>query len=551
MSGRAGVATSTQDDELQPASDYACWARPHVARLLGAIRLDVVFHRGAGDYLYYRDGRGKEIEVLDLVGGFGASLFGHNHPDLVRALRGALSEGRPFNAQGSIRSVAGALARKLSEMVGRHTGRRYVTTTANSGAEAVEAALKHAELEHWQRVAAIARQNREMAIRLRAEAKQHPLAGELNRIVASTEALLEERPIALAVAGAFHGKTLGALKLTANPLFREPWKRDRAEHFIPLDDEGVAARVIAAAQVPYQELIAEPDGRVHVRERSASRICGVFVEPIQGEGGIREVRPSYAACLRRLADEHGFPLVFDESQTGMGRTGRFLASEALGVAGDYYILAKALGGGLTKTAAVMIDRRRYVDEFGYVHTSTFADDDLSSSVGLAALGLLDADGGALLETCREKGAFLLERLGGLQRRYPEVLEEVRGRGLMIGLEFRSAPAGSPSRFIQALYEQRLLVLMLAGHYLHDHRIRVLPALSAPFALRLEPSAYVSREELQRFVDATESVLGLLRAGNVTKLARFAFESEDVPAEAAAAAEAAEAQGAFPQRGAVG
>src|SRR5262249_42225610 len=141
--------------------------KPRLMEMLSAIRLDVVYHRGEGDYLYYHDTNSQEIAVLDLLGGFGASLFGHNHPDLVAAARSVLDEKRPFNAQASARARAGLLAQRLSDMVGRVTGRSYVATFANSGAEAVEAALKHAEFEAWDRKQAAIVRSRESIARIR------------------------------------------------------------------------------------------------------------------------------------------------------------------------------------------------------------------------------------------------------------------------------------------------------------------------------------------------------------------------------------------------
>ncbi|HEY6560131.1 MAG TPA: aminotransferase class III-fold pyridoxal phosphate-dependent enzyme [Polyangiaceae bacterium] len=135
-----------RDGGLDEREAFGRYARPRVAELLAAIGLDVVYHRGAGDYLYYRDEQGRDVRVLDMLGGYGASLFGHNHPELVARLREALDCERPFNAQASVRGHAGVLARRLSKLVSASTGRAYVTTFASTEAEAVEAALRP-----WQR----------------------------------------------------------------------------------------------------------------------------------------------------------------------------------------------------------------------------------------------------------------------------------------------------------------------------------------------------------------------------------------------------------------
>jgi predicted amino acid dehydrogenase len=244
-------------------------------------------------------------------------------------------------------------------------------------------------------------------------------------------------------------------------------------------------------------------------------VCAL-AEPIQGEGGIRELSPLYLAALRAAADEHGFPLVLDEIQCGLGRTGRFLASEGARVRGDYVTLSKALGGGLVKLAALLVERERYVRDFGWLHTSTFADDDHSAAVGLAVLDAIDADDGALLRACHDKGAHLAARLRELAARFPDELVAVRGRGLMLGIELGELPrSGSP--LLRLLGAQRLLAFLASGWFLREARIRVAPTLSAHATIRLEPSAGVPVEELDRFVDALGRLLAILRQGRVDAL----------------------------------
>ncbi|MBI4508300.1 MAG: aminotransferase class III-fold pyridoxal phosphate-dependent enzyme, partial [Deltaproteobacteria bacterium] len=138
------MSESMDEDRLREA--FGRYFKPRLLSQLHAIGIDKIYHRGAGDSLFLRDEEGRETCVLDLLGGFGANLFGHNHPELVDRLRELLDAGRPFNAQASMRASAAELAERLSERIGRSTGREYVVTFANSGAEAVEAAVKHAEL---------------------------------------------------------------------------------------------------------------------------------------------------------------------------------------------------------------------------------------------------------------------------------------------------------------------------------------------------------------------------------------------------------------------
>ena len=163
---------------MEPATtdDFYQLIKPQLCQLLDLLRIGVVFERAAGDYLYYeRDG--EEVAVLDFVGGYGSLLFGHHHPTLVAEAQRLLAIGRPVHSQGSRHELAGRLARELA----RRAGGDYRVVFANSGAEAVEAAMKHAMLETGSRTF-------------------------------------------LALDKGFHGKTLGAVQLTASPEYREPFE---------------------------------------------------------------------------------------------------------------------------------------------------------------------------------------------------------------------------------------------------------------------------------------------------------------------------------------
>src|SRR5829696_3929017 len=129
------------------AKDFGRYARPELARLLRALNLDVTYRSGQGDYLTAQSPIGADLtdtgtQVLDLVGGAGASMFGHNHPALVKVARQCLDEQVPFNAQASVRTGAAQLGERLSEIVGASTGKSYVVTLGSTGADAVEAAMK-------------------------------------------------------------------------------------------------------------------------------------------------------------------------------------------------------------------------------------------------------------------------------------------------------------------------------------------------------------------------------------------------------------------------
>ncbi|MBU8897142.1 aminotransferase class III-fold pyridoxal phosphate-dependent enzyme [Corallococcus sp. M34] len=526
--------------------------KPYLHRLLAAAGLDLAFHRAEGDFLYALDESGREVGILDLLGGYGTSLLGHNHPELLDAAHQLLREQRPFSAQASLRPRAARLAATLSERVGRVTGRTYVATFASTGTEVVEAALKHASLELLQRKASIVERLREQfrRLRLRLRAGDARLGEE---VFTQASRKLGERPLAtlddleaallqraaqalsaaprvLAVEGGFHGKTLGALSLTHNPEFRVPWSPSDISPvvFLPPGDTQRPAQEAERARVEYLELEVTCEGEVRVLEAQLVNVCACFVEAVQGEGGIRVMTSEFLTALRAMADAGGFPLVLDEIQCGLGRTGTFLGSEPSGVAGDYYLFSKALGGGLAKISALLVEESRYIPEFGYLHSSTFADDDYASTLALKTLDVLARDDGALLRRCRETGQGFLESLRALQARFPQQLRDVRGVGLMIGLEL-APPRESPSALLRVLSEQGLLGYVISGYLLRQHGIRVAPTLAAHGTIRLEPSAYIAPASLERFLRALEQVLVLLRDGDVGRLTGHLLDAGAEPA----------------------
>ncbi len=521
-------------------SEFARFVRPGLVRLLDGFRLGVHYHRGEGDALYWHGPKG-ETAVLDLVGGFGTGLFGHNHPELVAAFRKCLDEQLPIQAQGSVRGPAGELAARLSHIAGQDDGRSFVTTFASTGTEVVEAALKHARLEYDHRRTAEMRRLRIFAnwarfdltrgrLKLQEAFRQQALAVGVERAI-PTESLtsvlveracdaLQTQPLSLALQGAFHGKTLGSLQITHADRHRHPWVGS-ATSFLHATDPEELERQLEAHTFTIHIPAWDADSGLRVESQKHSRLSAVVIEPLQGEGGIRLPNPENLRVLRKAADTHGFPLVMDEIQCGMGRTGTFFACSQTGVQGDYYLLAKALGGGLAKLGALLVDRRRYVEDFGVLHTSTFADDDLSCSLALTALDIVERDGGALMKDCRDKGQWLRGELLALQKLYPNWIADVRGQGLMLGIDFGTGHRPT-SPMLAMLLDEDLLASFLAGHLLHEENIRVLPALSSGKVMRIEPSAFVTRSELARFVLAFERVLQKLENEDFVALGRFAF-----------------------------
>lgn len=431
--------------------------KPRLGELLRTLALDLDYERGAGSHLYYRDQAGREVEVLDLVGGYGSLLLGHAHPALVAEAQRLLVAGRPMHSQGSARRLAADLAADLS----RRAGGDYCVVFGNSGAEAVEAAMKHARLETGGRAF-------------------------------------------IALERGFHGKTLGALQLTANPAYREPF---------------------TLAGVPVVRVRANDLAALEAAFAQTDDLAGFIFEPVLGEGGVHPLTAEFVRRAAALCAQHDLPLIADECQTGLGRTGAFLASSLLGVQPDYVILSKALGGGLAKISALLVRRARYDDRFDLQHTSTYAEDDHACALARRTLDLVDD---ALLATVRERGAQLRAGLEQVAARHPDVIADVRGAGLMLAVEFRRQ-SGSGSFLLRFLSAQEDLGYILTGHLLHAHRIRVAPTLSEPFALRLEPPALITAAEIERVVAAFDDVCRRIETADTLELVRHLLDRPDTAA----------------------
>lgn len=534
---------------------YTTYCRPGTGKKLTAANLDKQYHRGAGEFLYYRDVAGREVEIADFVGGYGAALFGHSPSPLVHVATTTLQSGAPFVAQGSCRAAAARLCARLDRAVGTSTGRQYVTTLANSGAEAVEVAIKHAELYRQQRLARFVERQRAHLLRLLSADHDDPACidalgtalgideaspSQVRTVLESELAAVLQLPaVLLALRGAFHGKTCGAVQLTHNPELREPFSQlgPQVCFLDPGDDP--AEQVASLSQ--QVRLLVERNGQLTVESTAVSPVTALFLEPIQGEAGVVPITGTFAEACRSVATELDFPLVIDEIQTGMGRTGTFLASERLGVRADCYLLGKSLGGGLAKIAACMVDRQHYIDEFSMLHTSTFAEDEFSSNIALAALDLLDSD--AVAATCAEKGARIESRLREVQQQFPSIIADLRGRGLMLGIEFHP-PTKSPSDLMRGLAHQELLGYAFAAYLLNRHDVRVLPSLSASLTLRIQPGYLVGDSAIERLVDGIAALADIIARGDFYALTshlvgvRFQPGQREAPRHRAPVAECA-------------
>ena len=245
----------------------------------------------------------------------------------------------------------------------------------------------------------------------------------------------------LTMTGSFHGRTMATVTATGQEKFHKGFEPLVAGfRYVPFDDPGALEKAVG------------PD------------TCAVLVEPIQGEGGVVIPSDDYLPFVRKLCNERELLLIFDEIQVGMGRTGTLFAYEQAGAAPDVMTLAKGLAGGVPVGA--LVARQEVAAAFvPGSHASTFGGNPLAAAAGLAALGMLLEDG--VLENCRRVSPCLREGLERIARRHADRVREVRGRGLMFGMEL-SEPGGP---LVSACLERGLLVNCTA-----ERVLRFLPPL---------------------------------------------------------------------------
>ncbi|MBT3155385.1 aminotransferase class III-fold pyridoxal phosphate-dependent enzyme [Streptomyces sp. CHD11] len=501
--------------------------------MLGTFGLDVEYVRAEKNSLYYLDDAGAEVPVLDLVGGWGSLMLGHNHPEIVAYAKELLDAGWPVHSQHSAHPLADQVGAVLNGILGREFpgAEPYSITFANSGAEAVEAAVKHCELDRALRIKGLFEQiewNADVALNavldgsaalpddtsalpgdVPAPTTAEEFGALLGAVVAHNVSKAGTAPVFFALERAFHGKLIGSTQFTYNPVFRAAFTSlGPAVKFVSPTDATVFEKLVAEQRTTVLDLEVV-NGRVTLVERDFPVVAGLIVEPIQGEGGIHELDRGFAARIREICDEVACPVVIDEIQTGMGRTGKFFASADIGLLGDYYLLGKSLGGGIGKTSALLIRQSRYRPEFELVHSSTFAKDGFSTALALRTLELLEAENGAAYERASERGARIIGMLRELAETYPDVVADVRGKGLLIGVDFTDQfDASSP--VIREKARAGMLVFQLGSYLQLVHHIRTGPTASVPTMLRIEPSIYISDEEIEQLRAGLTDVCEILR-----------------------------------------
>lgn len=288
--------------------------------------------------------------------------------------------------------------------------------------------------------------------------------------------------------GSFHGKSLGALSVTG----REKYQKT----FQPLIPD--------CHSVPYGDLAA-------LENRLRDKSCAAFIiEPIQGEGGVIIPEPGYLSGVRQLCSRYGTLLIFDEIQTGFGRTGDMFACQHEGVTPDIMCMAKSLGGGVMPVGAYITTDEIWKKAYGsmekaLLHTSTFGGNTWAAAAGIAALEVIIEEN--LPEKARESGAYLLQELRKLQGKYP-LLKDVRGRGLMVGIEFNQpgSLAGKATLGLANKLSEEYLGSLVAGELMNKYHIITAYTLNNPNVIRLEPPLGVTREQLDTLLAALDKIL---------------------------------------------
>lgn len=389
------------------------------------------------------------------AGGYAAIPFGDRYPPMLEFLRNFLEHDRSLGlAQQSAATWRAALETNLVSLLSKfapsHADSRVFFS--NSGAEAIEAAIKFVKAAR-------------------------PKAKEI-----------------INFKGAYHGKTFGALALTPNPEYQDLFR--------PLMGN--------VTTLPYGDAAALEGA---IRKLGASNVCAVILEPIQGEAGVIVPPSDFLGRVNDLCKQHGILLVADEIQTGLGRTGHWFASIAGGLEPDIITLAKPLGGGITAVGAT-IARSWIVGKTlgGFSakrHSNTFGGNSLAMAIGVKALELLVDEN--LVERSQRLGAKGLERLKALQVKYPNLLEAVRGAGLLMALQFRTVV---PPKMIPGLEE---IVSELSGglgvRMLYEGGVTANFSLSSKRVIRLTPALTMPEDVFERMLGSVEQSAERYRDAN--------------------------------------
>ena len=372
-----------------------------------------IFERGEGVHLWDADGR----QYTDLLSGLAVNALGHAHPGVTQAITEQLGRlGHVSNFYASEQQIR--LAERLAKLTGDPVARVFFT---NSGTEANEAAFK------------------------------------LTRLTGRTRIVAME--------GSFHGRTMGALAITANAKYREP--------FEPLPGD--------VTFVPYGDVEA-------LKDAVDETVAAVVVEAVQGENGVVPAPDGYLAAVRNVTDAHGALMWVDEVQTGLGRCGEYFAHLAAGPRADLITLAKGLGSGFPVGACIATGKAGDLLQPGQ-HGTTFGGNPVAAAAGNAVLDALE---GGVLDDARATGRWLADAVRALDH---PLVDHVRGRGMLLGVVLTKEVAAPVAD-----------AALDAGFIINAPR---------PHVLRLAPPLISTRSDLQPFIDALPALLDNALVGPAT------------------------------------
>lgn len=347
-------------------------------------------------------------EYIDCLGGFGIFNVGHRHPKVIETVQNQLKR-QALHTQDLLDPLRAMLAKILADITPGDLKYSFFT---NSGTESVEAALKLAKMQ-------------------------------------------SDKTTFISTTRAFHGKSLGSLSSTAKGVFRKP--------FLPL--------IPGFRHVPFGD-IDMMRKTFEVCALVGEDVAAVILEPIQGEGGVILPPDNYLKEVRALCDQYEALLIFDEVQTGMGRTGKMFAAELYDVVPDILCLAKAFGGGVMPAGAVIANEKTFSVLFDnpFMHTTTFGGNPLACAAAIATINVLIEED--LPARAAEVGEYFLKGIKEVTKAYSDKVLEVRGQGLLIGVEFHEDETGYA--FSKGMFDEGVLV---AGTLINSKTIRIEPPLT--------------------------------------------------------------------------
>jgi len=500
-------------DSLDP---FTLHLNPYIGNMLHELRMDYIYHRSYKDSLFTFKEQ-KELEILDMTGGFGTNLLGHNHKELTEAVIDFIQTGKvSLSNQGSIQNHSGMLADKLNGVVGNITNRQYHVCLGSTGAEITEMALHHACFQ-WRRQLE------------KIHVQQSQLYGnEASDMIRQTweknqEKIKNTRLFVIVSNDCFHGHTSAARSLLARSE-----KRDSFSNILPISPIYIDDRkpdwksdLLDDEQTAFLDLqrVVYRNKEYAIESFRVNTIIASLFEPIHGEGGIRSLDPDFL----RYFSEREYPLILDEIQCGLGRSGSFLASE--GIHAKYYLFAKALGGGIEKIGALLIESSCYQSNFDKFYSSTFANGELAATVALKVLEIVHKDNISGKAWCA--GNKIRHKLEEIRLEFPDVIKAITGRGLMQGLCFNDNIM-SDTIVPRLLFQNKMLGYLFASYLLYYHNIRILPSLVASNVLRIEPSAYISDNEIDRFILAIKDLVHLIHHKKYYQLFKHLMEEDRFP-----------------------